>query len=541
MAHLAGKCCRQLFLDLFGEGYSTENSHCYDVCDTEITMHDCNAELCTLINAVDTVGEKGELKVVQWIRGSSLAWTDQYDKNAISCGKSHHHSEKWWRTFIRQCHVLGLVQKQLWSVIKKSEHYSIQGILVVQDKGREVAADRKSVLLPKPAGNVCCIESSPTLNTSNTNIQEKSKGKTRLGKGTHGLSIVRHFLAEKNRWTTPKDIKDCHFLGTSGEQSAFYIEDCQALYSICPADTHYLWADIQFSKEKVNNYETTVNVGGEELKVIYRSAPCNGVKICPVEGCSYTVPVKDHRSCRDHPNVSLQRTNTEDTKCPMQFGYVYPVDFHNDRRRWLFGFVHHHKGDSNNLHNHPVHSASYPLKKTLEDITNAAARNSALKPTEIAQGKGVGYVPGVVDQACTNLERVSHIVKKAREPSMDFDVLKFESVADQADECDIKESCTLSQAQVKSLKNISRPYLASAGIEDGIQYIHTMNPLMSKILARAEFVETDITFNETKEYPYVFNMVAFNQITIEWMVVSRVRMTREDHNAYALGFRKTFE
>ena len=39
----------------------------------------------------------------------------------------------------------------------------------------------------------------------------------------------------------------------------------------------------------------------------------------------------------------------------------------------------------------------------------------------------------------------------------------------------------------------------------------------------------------------VFNVVAFNQITMEWMVVSRVRMTREDHNAYALGFRKTFE
>ena len=141
MAHLAGKCRRQLFLDLFGEGYSTENSHCCDVCDTEVTMNDCNAELCTLINAVHTVGEKGELKVVQWIRGSLLAWTDQYDKNAISYGKSHHHSEKWWRTFIHQCHVLGLVQKQLRSVIKKSEHYSIQGILVVQDKGREVAAD----------------------------------------------------------------------------------------------------------------------------------------------------------------------------------------------------------------------------------------------------------------------------------------------------------------------------------------------------------------------------------------------------------------
>ena len=58
---------------------------------------------------------------------------------------------------------------------------------------------------------------------------------------------------------------------------------------------------------------------------------------------------------------------------------------------------------------------------------------------------------------------------------MDFDVLKFESVADQADECDIKESCTLSQAQVKSLKNISRPYLASAGIEDAWNSVHTYN------------------------------------------------------------------
>ena len=66
---------------------------------------------------------------------------------------------------------------------------------------------------------------------------------------------------------------------------------------------------------------------------------------------------------------------------------------------------------------------------------------------------------------------------------MDFDVLKFESVADQADECDIKESSTLSQAQVKSLKNISRLYLASAGIEEGIQYIHSVSDQISTTFA----------------------------------------------------------
>ena len=72
----------------------------------------------------------------------------------------------------------------------------------------------------------------------------------------------------------------------------------------------------------------------------------------------------------------------------------------------------HHKGDSDNLPNHPVHSALHPLKITLEDITNAAARNSALKPTEIAQGKGVGYAPGVVDEACTSLERAVGTLEK---------------------------------------------------------------------------------------------------------------------------------
>ena len=59
-------------------------------------------------------------------------------------------------------------------------------------------------------------------------------------------------------------------------------------------------------------------------------------------------------------------------------------------------------------------------------------------------------------------------------------MLIFESVADLADKCEIEQSCILSQTQVKSLNKISRPYLASVGIEDGLQYIHMMNPLMSR-------------------------------------------------------------
>ncbi len=139
-------------------------------------------------------------------------------------------------------------------MIKKSGHYSIQGIIVVQEEGLDVTVNRKSVLLPKSAASVCCKETGESSNagfdTSHINVQVKSKGKARVGKGTHGLSIVRNLLADKDKLTTPRDAKDCHFLGTLGRQSAFYFEDCQALYSTCPADPHYLWADIQFSREK---------------------------------------------------------------------------------------------------------------------------------------------------------------------------------------------------------------------------------------------------------------------------------------------------
>ena len=64
---------------------------------------------------------------------------------------------------------------------------------------------------------------------------------------------------------------------------------------------------------------------------------------------------------------------------------------------------------------------------------------------------------------------------------------------------------------------------------------------MSSILGKAEFVEADITFNESREYPYLFNLVAFEDTTLEWTIVSRVRMDKEGAKAHALAFRKSFQ
>ena len=46
------------------------------------------------------------------------------------------------------------------------------------------------------------------------------------------------------------------------------------------------------------------------------------------------------------------------------------------------------------------------------------------------------------------------------------------------------------------------------------------NPLMCAVLSMAEFIQANITFNEVnkgQKYPYLFNVVPFNDIKIEWI------------------------
>ena len=120
--------------------------YCCDVCSNEEEQADIDftEELKTLYNAIETIGSKGEVKIAQWVRGSTLSWTDKYNKQSMSYGKSYGHSEEWWRFFIRKCHDLGTAKKQLKSIIKQSQHYSVQGI-IQRDK---IIEDGKKFVIP---------------------------------------------------------------------------------------------------------------------------------------------------------------------------------------------------------------------------------------------------------------------------------------------------------------------------------------------------------------------------------------------------------
>ena len=80
---------------------------------------DFSKELEILYDAIDIIGQKGEVKLTQWIRESAFSWTNDYNKQTSSYGNSLGHSERWWREFIRRCHVVGVANKDLRSIISQ--------------------------------------------------------------------------------------------------------------------------------------------------------------------------------------------------------------------------------------------------------------------------------------------------------------------------------------------------------------------------------------------------------------------------------------
>lgn len=67
-----------------------------------------------------------------------------------------------------------------------------------------------------------------------------------------------------------------------------------------------------------------------------------------------------------------------------------------------------------------------------------------------------------------------------------------------------------------------------------------MSPLMATVASEAEFIQCGITYDDLSDYPYLFNAVAFNSVSMEWMVIARVRLNRQTSKAYALAFKKIF-
>ena len=167
-----------------------------------------------LINAIDTLRQKGEKKIAEWIRGSSLAWTQPYNKQSTSYGNHRGHSQDWC---MKQCHVVGLVNRKLKSMVKRSGHYSVFGVYEVTQKGRDfISTDGKEeVMLP-------CIDDVDSIQTSSPDASSESchegNKRVRHGKGTHAIITVRRMMSEKENWVKLSDASECQYPGVFSDK-----------------------------------------------------------------------------------------------------------------------------------------------------------------------------------------------------------------------------------------------------------------------------------------------------------------------------------
>ena len=186
------------------------------------------------------------------------------------------------------------------------------------------------------------------------------------------------------------------------------------------------------------------------------------------------------------------------------------------------------KKSTDNLHNHPLHGATKIADYMKSKITEAVHINPSLTASDIAQGEGLPFIPSAVDGASSHIGKLAQIVKCGKEGSgriqKHWSPTEFEGVS--GDNSD----------KLQKYRKLGRPYMLSAGIDGKIRFVFIMSPLMTKVATESDFIQCNITYDECKEYPYIFN-AAFNSSVMKWMVVARARLAE----AYALAFRKIFD
>ena len=198
-------------------------------------------------------------------------------------------------------------------------------------KGRKLVEDDDTLLLPSlglhDSSSPCTVHTSDTPKCTPGSIEGK---RSRLGKGSHILTLVHKFHNEPENWKwMQRNVTSFQVCSQKPVLNNFTI------LRITPNSVrsvmmfiHFMWKDIQLSKGQLNKKRLiTAAIAGKKEEIYYSSAPCLCVKVRPHKNCDFVVPIRDKQCCPEH-NLPLQRTS----ECPVEFVYVHPKD-PNDKRR----------------------------------------------------------------------------------------------------------------------------------------------------------------------------------------------------------------
>ena len=111
----------------------------------------------------------------------------------------------------------------------------------------------------------------------------------------------------------------------------------------------------------------------------------------------------------------------------------------------------------------------------------------------------------------------------------------METIADSVDDNDLQVEGSSNTSE--EYKQRGCPYMRSYAITSSLIYQLIMSPLMSSVLAKAEYIEMDTTYNENTDLPYLLNITTFDYTIMRWVAVAKIRSNKENSEFCASAFK----
>ena len=325
----------------------------------------------------------------------------------------------------------------------------------------------------------------------------------------------------------------------SSQKPLAYVEDWRKLPFAASTRPHFIWDDNQLSIRSSQTTKHDIIIEGKNTSLNVRRGPCEGVKTCAGPDCDYVVcnRQKINRCVRHRENYSLLSSGA----CTAHMVYIWPCN--DDGRRWV-GVV---PGTGHN-HNKPApHNMSSKVK---EDIQRVVSGDSSKKTKDIMKGLGIGYVPAEASSPAANADRVRKERKIAlgkwtsvhREIRPLDEVLQFDKIRKKVESNQLYGDCSVNISdKVNQMMGQYQMEGSEYLLTPCRKYAFFMAPFQSALLSTAEDLFMDVTYTGNDFFPYLLNVVSFNDETCVYNAVARVLCSRQDSETYAKSITMIFQ